>query len=153
MTTITGSKSSPAENLPINGSSSQSRCNQLARALRANQEATLSAQHLFNNVECLLTLSVRPRDGDSSLVIDLQDTSTTECWSANFDTSRMSYWFFTKLLMLPTECFKFFRNWRNDPQDWKLQALWCIYKYARSSSHQGIVTWKNNISYSIFLCS
>ena len=93
MTTFVGSKSSPAENLPINGSS-PSRGTQLARALKTNQEATLSSQHLFNNVEFLLTLSVRPRDGESSLVIDLQDISTTDCWSANFDTSRTSYLFF-----------------------------------------------------------
>ena len=102
MTTLVGSKSSPAQNLPINGSS-QSRGTQLARALKANQEATLSAQHLFNNMECLLTLSVRPRDGESSLVIDLQDTSTTECWSANFDTSRRQFiLFFIIIIYVPT---------------------------------------------------
>lgn len=88
MTTLVGSKTSPSEHLPNNGSS-QMHSAQLIRALKANQEATLSSQHIFNNIDYSLTFTVRPNDGESSLAIDLQESSTTECWSANFDTSRI----------------------------------------------------------------
>lgn len=88
MTSHAGSKNSPVDRLPINSQSSQQRC-ALSRALKSNQEATVSAQHIFSNVEYMLTFSVRLRDGESVLAVDLQDSSTTECWSANFDTARM----------------------------------------------------------------